>query len=187
MKTSSQSSPQSTAAHDEQHTDQTTAATLEPVSDKSEPDVTGGEDLQITQLTQKITELETALAASIEREKRVLADYQNVVRRSQEDRVRFVKMAASEFVETLLAPLDHLAMAAAQLNDKGLNMVVTELWQVLQSQGLEEIEVLNKPFDVSVMEAVDKQGKATKVVSVVSRGYRLNGEVIRHAKVVLGE
>lgn len=139
------------------------------------------------QLSAQIAELKSALAASSEREKRVLADYQNVVRRSQEDRVRFAKMAASEFVETLLAPLDHLSLAAAQLNDKGLGMVVTEFWQVLQNQGLEEIEVLGKPFDVSVMEVVDKQGKANKVTSVVSRGYRLNGEVIRHAKVVLGD
>lgn len=142
---------------------------------------------EATQLNQRIAELEVALAASVEREKRVLADYQNVVRRSQEDRVRFIKMAASEFVETLLAPLDHLALAADQLHDPGLNMVITELWQALRSQGLEEIEVMGKPFDVSVMEVVDKQGKASKVTSVVSRGYRLNGEVIRHAKVVLGE
>jgi len=142
---------------------------------------------EIEQLTQKVAELETALVASAEREKRVLADYQNVVRRSQEDRIRFIKMAASEFVESLLAPLDHLSLAATQLQDAGLNMVIAELWQVLKTQGLEEIEVLNKPFDVSVMEVVDKQGKASKVTSVVSRGYRLNGEVIRHAKVVLGD
>lgn len=138
-------------------------------------------------LSAKIAELEALLAASTEREKRVLADYQNVVRRSQEDRVRFIKMAASEFVETLLAPLDHLSLAATQLNDAGLNMVITELKQALKEQGLEEIEVIGKPFDISVMEVVDKQGKASKVTSVVSRGYRLNGEVIRHAKVVLGE
>lgn len=143
--------------------------------------------VEIEQLTLKIAELEAALLASSEREKRVLADYQNVVRRSQEDRIRFIKMAASEFVESLLAPLDHLSLAATQLQDAGLNMVITELWQVLKTQGLEEIEVLNKSFDVSVMEVVDKKGKASKVTSVVSRGYRLNGEVIRHAKVVLGD
>lgn len=168
------------------HSSQPAAHQNPSVEDQSKQSKNGVTE-EVAQLSQRISELEIALAASSEREKRVLADYQNVVRRSQEDRVRFIKMAASEFVESLLAPLDHLSLAADQLDDAGLNMVVTELWQALKSQGLEEIEVLNKPFDVSMMEVVDKQGSASKVISVVSRGYRLNGEVIRHAKVVLGE
>jgi molecular chaperone GrpE len=82
--------------------------------------------------------------------------------------------------------LDHLVLAAVQLKDKGLDMVVNELQMTLREQGLEEIQVMGKAFDVATMEVVEKQNKAEKVTAVVSRGYRLNGEVIRHAKVVLG-
>jgi molecular chaperone GrpE len=144
------------------------------------------EESSQAQQADQLLKLAANYEAVLEREKRVIADYQNLVRRSQEDRVKFVKLASSDFALSLLQPLDHLALAAAQLKDQGLDMVMNELWMILKDQGLEEITVMGEPFDVSAMEVVEKQGKAEKVVAVVSRGYRLNGEVIRHAKVVLG-
>lgn len=141
---------------------------------------------QPSEVDAKVTQLEAAVFQAQEREKRILADYQNLVRRSQEDRVRMAKLAASELALAILQPLDHLQLAAEQLQDKGLDMVVTEFWQSLKEQGLEEIPVLGQVFSVETMEVVEKKGQGEKVVAVVSRGYRLNGEVIRHAKVVLG-
>lgn len=139
-----------------------------------------------SELETKLAELDSQLLAAQEREKRVLADYQNLVRRSQEERLRMAKLAASEMAMAVLQPLDHLQLAAEQIQDKGLSMVVTEFWQSLRDQGLEEIMVMGKPFDVTTMEVVEKKGTGEKVVAVASRGYRLNGEVIRHAKVILG-
>lgn len=141
---------------------------------------------QSSELEAKVSELESVVLQVQEREKRVLADYQNLVRRSQEDRVRMARLAASELALAILQPLDHLQLAAQQLQDKGLDMVVTEFWQSLKEQGLAEIPVLGQAFSVETMEVVEKKGQGEKVIAVVSRGYRLNGEVIRHAKVVLG-
>lgn len=129
--------------------------------------------------------LQQQLTNSLEREKRVLADYQNLVKRNQEERVKFLQLANRSLVETLLNPLEHLSMAAEQLNDQGLNMVIRDFWQVLEEAGLTEIYPKGKEFDLEIMEVVDKEGEGQTVVKVVRRGYQLNGVVIQHAKVVV--
>ena len=145
------------------------------------------------ELTQELAAIQAALVAAEsrattaeEREKRALADYQNLVRRSQAERLQVMKLAGVEFASVLLAPLDNLNRAASQLNDPGLNLVISQFNQTLAQVGLEEIKVLGQKFDVNTMEAVETQGGGEKVIGVVTKGYRLNGEVIAHAKVVLG-
>ncbi len=122
-----------------------------------------------------------------EKYQRALADYQNLVRRSQEEKAEFAKFASRDLIEDLLQPLDHLALAAEKIDDQGVKMVAEEFARVLEGHGLQEIPVIGKTFDVETMEAVEKEGKGDKVIRVVTRGYALNGKVIRHAKVVLGE
>ncbi len=153
------------------------------VADASNPSV---QDSTIEKLQAELAETQAQIQALAEREKRVLADYQNLIRRSQEERIKVAKLAGAEFVSVLLQPLDHLSRAAAQLKDKGLDMVVNQFWQVLGEVGLKEISVLGQKFDVTTMEAIERKGEGEKVVAVASKGYTLNGEVIQHAKVVLG-
>lgn len=143
-------------------------------------------------LEQRIAELEIQLQAARDRELRATADYQNLTRRTFEDRNKMAKLASREVIESVLQPLDHLLLAKNQLKDKGLDMVYQQFMRVLEDQGLEEIEVLGKKFDLETMEVVDKVEAEDKkdierVMKVTQPGYRLNGEVIRHAKVVVGE
>lgn len=141
----------------------------------------------ITSLEENIVTLSTELAQAQEKERRALADYQNLLRRTQEERVRFMKMANAEILESFLQPLEHLSLAAAQIQDPGLNMVVHQFTQILEGFGLKEIEVLGKEFDVETMEVVENApGDSQRVTSVVKKGYSLNGQVIQHAKVILG-
>lgn len=141
---------------------------------------------QVKKLETALAEAQTAAQKAKDSELRSLADYQNLVRRTQEDRARLVLFANKDLIEDLLQPLNHLGLAAAQLKDAGLQMTVDQLWQALQKYGLEEINPLNQPFDLNTMEVVEKKGDSDNVVGVVSKGYKLNGEVIQHAKVVVG-
>ena len=155
----------------------------------------------LEKLQEELEAIQLELTGAKERERRAVADYQNLVRRSQEERQRVAKFAALDVVETLLEPLTHLALASDQLQDQGLAMVVGQLWQKLNEIGLEEISPLGQPFDVNTMEAVadpaksdpggsdsaENKAKANSLVAkVVAKGYKLNGEVIRHAKVIVG-
>lgn len=146
---------------------------------------------ELARLHQKIEGLEHELGQAQEATRRSQADYQNLVRRNQEERAALIKMAGRDIIESLLEPLHHLELAAAQLNDAGLNMVVHQFRHSLEQHGLEELHPVGQPFDIETMEVVEKtkpdvdEQKAV-VVEVRSKGYKLNGSVIRHAKVVLG-
>jgi len=134
--------------------------------------------------------IDPELLVSQEQAKRALADYQNLLRRQQQERIVLVKMATRDLVEEILEPLDHLSLAAEKINDPGLNLVVSQLWQKLKNQGLEEIDPVGQNFDENLMEAISRtenEGLRTekKVTQVVSKGYKLNGEIIRHAKVII--
>lgn len=129
----------------------------------------------------------SSLALAKEKEQRAIADYQNLVRRTREEKASFAKFAAQDLIEDLLEPLEHLSTASNQLNDQGLNMIKDLLWQRLSQHGLEEINPLGQKFNLETMEVVEKQGDGDLVVSVVRRGYRLHDRVIQHAKVVLGK
>lgn len=127
-----------------------------------------------------------AAADAQHKEQRAYADYQNLVRRTQEERAKLAKFASQQLIEDLLQPLEHLSMAADQLSDPGLDMVTSQLAQTLQQHGLEEIYPLGKPFDLETMEVVEQNGGDDIVSAVVKRGYKLHGKIIQHAKVVLG-
>lgn len=152
--------------------------------------MTKSDDTKVTsaveELRQQLAQTQQLLAEAQEREKRALADYQNIIRRNQEERLRLAKVVTQEVVSRFIEPLHHLGLAAKQLDDAGLNMVVNQLWQKLNDLGLAELDVMGQPFDVHTMEVVDTQGKGQTVTQVMSPGYTLNGEVIQHAKVVVG-
>ena len=61
-------------------------------------------------------------------------------------------------------------MAARQLDDSGLNMVLTQLFDRLKEQGLEPIDPIGQPFDVETMEVVEQGGKSATVSSVSEIG-----------------
>ena len=138
------------------------------------------------QTTDRLVEIQQQLEQAHEREKRALADYQNLVRRNQEERVKLLRFANKDLVESLLQPLNHLSLAAEKISDQGLNMVVQDFWKVLQEAGLEEINPEGEKFDVTTMAVVEKTGEGDTVQKVVKRGYKLNEEVIQHAQVIVG-
>ncbi len=146
--------------------------------------------------------LEAELQTCQERERRALADYQNLIRRQQDERASIIKLASKGLVGDLLLPLEHLSLAAEQLNDSGLEMVIKQFWQVLKQHGLQEIvPELGGEFRVEEMEAVEEgnrqkaarhggdavEGRSGKIKKVIRKGYKLNGEVLQFAKVVVGE
>lgn len=139
----------------------------------------------VEELSNQVVSLSEQLSDAKRREQVALADYQNLVRRTSEERSKVAKLAAKNFVEDLIQPLNHLTLASEQLNDAGLNMVITQLWQALEQNGLKKIHALGRPFDVTLMEASEIGEKGETVVKVISEGYTLNNEVIQHAKVIL--
>ena len=67
------------------------------------------------ELLEKFQGLKRKLAAAQEREKRSLADYQNLLRRTRQERTKAVKLANQGLITELLPALENLDRAAQQI------------------------------------------------------------------------
>ena len=122
-----------------------------------------------------------------ERLKRTMADYQNLERRIEEERRLLSKLSAMLLVEKLLPVLDNLENAQSHLKDEGLEMVIRQFKEILNQEGVEEIEAIGQQFDPNQHEAVEiaEGPDEGRIARVVAKGYKIEDKVIRPAKVVV--
>ena len=120
---------------------------------------------------------------------RAIADYQNYERRVQEQRIEWTKNANKNVILKLLTFLDDLERAEIFIKDSNLSHIRNSFTKMLESEGLEEIEVLDKPYDPYTAEVVDtKEGeKDDMVVAVLRKGYTYNGQLLRVAHVTVSK
>jgi molecular chaperone GrpE (heat shock protein) len=122
-----------------------------------------------------------------EKYKRVLADYQNQERRHKEGQSQVIKMASATLIEKLLINLDSLELAQKHLKDKGLQMVIDQIFVTLSQEGLTEIKTDHGQFDPLLMDCTEVvPGKKDQVIETVTKGYYLYDNVLRPAKVKVG-
>ena len=74
---------------------------------------------------------------------------------------------------------------------QGVKLIYNKLKSVLQKKGLEEIVAMDTDFNTDEHEALTMipapdENKKGKVLDVIQKGYKLNGTVIRFARVVVG-
>jgi molecular chaperone GrpE len=126
--------------------------------------------------------------------KRALADYQNLQKRTQEEKVGWIKTANGNLIERLLPALDHLqtALKGAKESDQksswlqGVEMTVLELQRVLEEEGLQKVPT--ETFDPTIHEVVEaREGKDGVIEEVFQMGYTLHGKLLRPAKVAVGK
>lgn len=123
--------------------------------------------------------------------KRALADYQNLLKQTVKDKEEFVKYALSDFLQDILPVYDHLKMSLNGLSAEeeknawveGVRHVLKQFKEVLNRRGIEEIKTGGEKFDHNTMEAIDGAGETVK--QEIMPGYKLNGKVIRPAKVIV--
>ncbi len=132
---------------------------------------------------------------------RAKADFANAKKRMDESLIEYRKLATEGLVEELIPVLQSFEMAFANKEawekaDKnwraGVEHIHTQLRSVLEQNGLTEVNPLGQAFDPNRDEAiefvpVDDASQANKVISVISKGYGLNGKTIRAPKVRVGE
>jgi len=122
---------------------------------------------------------------------RALADYQNLLKQTAKDREDFLKYALNDFLQNILPIYDHLKLSMSGLSEEegknawavGVKHVLNQFKDVLAQHGIEEVKTAGEPFDHNTMEAIDGTGETVK--QEVMPGYKLNGKVIRPAKVIV--
>lgn len=129
----------------------------------------------------EILNLKTQLA-------RALADYDNLSKRTEEEKSIWIRVAIQNVVQKLLPILDTFETAQVHLKDSGLAIAISQLKAVFTEEGLVEISPkAGDEFDPELHEAIDsveEPKNAGKIAEVYTKGWRFNeGAVVRYSKV----
>lgn len=124
--------------------------------------------------------------------KLALADYQNLLKRTAEEKQEFVKYANEQLFFELIPVYDNLKISLSFADDdadkngwtEGVKYIVKQFKDFLTNMGVKEIKTKGEKFDPELMEAI--KGKGKKVKKEIKAGYKLNGKVIIPAKVIVG-
>lgn len=158
------------------------------------------DDDRSAQLEARIAELEKENAELKDRLVRNIADTENYKKRLAREKEEAVKYANTSLVKDLIGPLDDFSRAlnAAEQSSnfdalkEGVRMIEDKLYSTLKTNwGLEVIDQKDVPFDPNEHEACmmeELEGASEDMVTMLlQKGYKLNGRVIRPAKVKVGK
>jgi molecular chaperone GrpE len=119
---------------------------------------------------------------------RALADYQNLERRTREEKEEVRTYAAEIILGRLLPVVDTFAKVKEHVNDVGFDLAYKELHAVLQEQGVEHIVVVGHQFNPHEMECIEVVvGKENIVAEETLPGYKIHGKILRVAQVKVGK
>jgi molecular chaperone GrpE len=168
-----------------------TGAGETPAPEAGEPIEDGAavpEDLDA--LTTRARERDEYLALA----QRTQADFENYRKRMARENAAAVDRGMAKLAKELLPALDHLELAlkAAEGHEdvvKGFAMVAGELQAALARVGIQAFSPKGEAFDPNEHEAMASQpseeAESGTVIDVYQSGYRINGAVLRPARVVV--
>lgn len=140
------------------------------------------------------TATEIELEETVDRLKRVMAEFENYKKRSSKEKETLYHSLLADIIASFLPVLDNLEKAVqVKTTDEnmkqGIELVVKQIQDIFTKFGVEKIETVGKTFDPEVHEAVSNVQDETlgeKIVKEEFRtGYKLGLKVIRHAMVVV--
>ena len=142
-------------------------------------------------VTVKVDKLEKELEEWKSAYTRKLADFQNYSKRKDNELQEMKKYAAEDLIIRILDNVDNLerAIEASKGNKdidsliQGVEMTLKGIAEVLNTEGLEEIEADGKEYDpyehqAMMVENIEEKDDNT-VLDVFKKGYKLKGKVIR--------
>lgn len=131
---------------------------------------------------------------------RAHAELENLKRRHERDLENAHKYALDRFVAELLGVWDSLELGHSAAQDEaadvhklreGTELTLKMLGDAMGKFGVEQIDPLNQPFNPELHQAMSMQPRAdvppNTVVTVVQKGYTLNGRLVRPAMVMVSQ
>lgn len=164
------------------NTAEASSASAEPVVEEINP---------ITKLEQEVAELK-------DDKLRMLAEMQNVQRRSQEEVKKARDYAISNFAREVITVRDYLEMALKdqsgnfEMLKMGVDLTLQQLIKIFDAQQIKEISPQAKEkLDANLHQAMstveEHEQDSNTIVAVMQKGYMLNGRVLRAAMVTVAK
>ena len=129
---------------------------------------------------------------------RLFSEFDNHRKRTAKEKLDLMATASENVIKDILPVLDDFERALQNMEKngneadlQGVTLIFNKLKDTLKKKGLEEIEAMDAEFNTDEHEALTmipapEEDKKGKVLDVIQKGYKLNGKVIRFARVVVG-
>ena len=126
---------------------------------------------------------------------RAHAEFENVRKRLEKEKVDFLKYANEGLVYEFLPIIDNLEIAEGHIKEakdfsavrEGVDMIQAQIQKFLKDIGLERIKTVGEKFDPHLHDAIDTEESKDKeegsIVGELKPGYRFNGKLLRPAAV----
>jgi molecular chaperone GrpE len=144
------------------------------------------------QQKQEIAQIKDALL-------RARADYDNLKRRTHQEKTQFRDLGKEEVFSALLDTLDNFdrAVEASKAHQEiesireGILMVQTLMMKTLGDLGLQKMQAGGSKFDPNIHEAIGTEPREdleeNTISTVIAAGYKLGDKVIRPARVLVAK
>jgi len=145
-------------------------------------------------LEAKVKALEEELKSEKDKYMRLFAEFDNFRKRTSKEKTEAYGDATAKTIGELLPALDNFDRAldtpcSDENFKKGIEMIFTQINDIMTKIGVTEIEALNKPFDPNLHNAIkqveDENAESDTVCEVFQKGYKLGDRIIRHSMVAV--
>lgn len=131
---------------------------------------------------------------------RLSAEFDNYRKRTIKEKAELILNGGEKSIKSILPVIDDMERALTTMETatdvaavkEGVELIYNKFLSILSQDGVKVIETKDQPLDTDYHEAIavipaPTEEQKGKILDCVQTGYTLNGKVIRHAKVVVGE
>ncbi len=152
-------------------------------------------EIKTEDLQKQLEELKKQKDEYLQGWQRARADFLNYKKEEMERIAGFMAYANEELILKILPILDNFEIVENKLpeslkneeNVKGILQVKIQLQDFLKNQGLEEIKTVGEKFDPNLHETVGeveiKDKESGIIIEEIQKGYKINGRLLRPAKI----
>ena len=117
---------------------------------------------------------------------RLLAEFDNYKKRTLKEKEDIKTSVKTDVLNSILDLDSDLSLALKNITiDDGIKLIMSKIDKFLQNQNVECIQTENYDSDIHEVISILNVGEQ-KIIDVVSKGYSINGKIVRYPKIILG-
>ena len=157
---------------------------------KDKKNTSSNKDKINKELKDRVSELEN-------KNLRLLADFDNLKKRKNQEVQNLLKFSGERIIKDLLPIFDDLDRLSSQSNkidgevfQNGIKLMSDKLVKVLSDHNIEKFNALGEVFDSNMHDAmmVQKSNKKKNlIIDELEKGYKYHDKIIRHSKVIVSK
>lgn len=152
------------------------------------------------ELAKQLEEAQATIEEQKDKYLRLSAEFDNYRKRTMKEKAELILNGGEKTIGNILPVIDDFERAIktmetaadVQAVKEGIELIYNKFMATLAQNGVKVIDTKDQPLDTDFHEAIavipaPSEAQKGKILDCVQTGYTLNGKVIRHAKVVMGE